>query len=117
MSFVNYVKKTPVTQILVDWKEYKKCKKNLHSCTDDMNYYYDMVQTKGHANNDRCCLETVQTGKQPMTNYCKKFFNHNCDSSCPVAWIHNRYWELVEQRDEASLKFFTFWHNKFQNVK
>lgn len=114
MSFVNYVKKTPVVQICADWKEYKFLKKLLNEKTFCRDKYFADVQ---QLTDNVVCMKSEKAENQVMTHYCNKFFQRECNPNCPKAVSHDLYWKFNEDRDNVSLDVLTFWHNKFQNVK
>lgn len=116
MNWFEYLKKTSLKQICVDWKEFQKLRRKYAKTLEQRNYRSKKMQLYP-------CINIIPTGHQYafftnyQTKYCSKFFGKKCNETCTCHKIHDEYWKFYDDAKSLRMQIAEFWGKKFQNVK
>lgn len=137
MMWFDYVKKTSVARMVVDWCEYMKLKKNLYRAEKDMAKSYSAL-VKYYGVDDNCnrfdvaCIKCKQLPKnsgvfvgsvccfsaQRCTYLGPKGNEQKClNNSCAMCKENNLYFENKQKYNEYGRLCSQYWSNKFVKVR
>ncbi len=138
MEWFDYLKRTSITQVVSDWREYRKLKKALYQAEKDMVMsgvplvrHYGIDDNIGAGN---ACIKSKQlvdgffdlfnevSSCAFDTRRCSYFAPEGAEKKCPnnlcVMWRdNNRYCENVQKYNDLKMLCSQYWSNKFSNVK
>ena len=136
MKWFDYLKKTPVKQIVADWKEYGKLQQQLEQAEYDVYMAYsDLFVCYGidkKNNMGRTCLKRKMIVKSLnfldqspcrfLVENCAHFMANGyerkcCESVCAMKDKNNHYYDMKSKCEALKNKYETFWTNKFAHVK
>lgn len=136
MKWFNYVKKTPVAQMVADWREYMKLKKVLYQMEKDMVQsgavlvkYYDMDEDIRIGNACVKCKqltgdlemfveEPCQFSVQRCLFFGPKGNEQKCQNDlCQMRKENNIYCYNKQKYNEYERLYLKYWSNKFANVR
>lgn len=136
MKWFDYVKKTPIAQMVVDWREYKKLKQSLRLAEKDMVQSGSMLVQHYGANDDigvgNACIKSKQLidglelfDEEPCRFYvqrCRHFAPEGNEQKCPnnLCVMHkdnNIYCDNKQKYNDLKKACSRYWSNKFANVK
>ena len=119
MNWFEYLKKTSLKQICVDWKEFQKLRRKYAKALEQRDYRSEKMQHSYIMP----CINRIPTGHQYtfftnyQTKYCSNFFNKKCNETCACHKIHDEYWKFYDDAKSLRMQIAEFWGKKFQNVK
>ncbi|MBQ2017452.1 MAG: hypothetical protein II208_02935 [Alphaproteobacteria bacterium] len=122
MSMYTYVIKTPFSQMMADWREYRELCAKRDRLVNERNFRHSQVG-KDFEGSDVKCMAKDYTGRkigfvsEYNMCYCKNFFEKECDKNCPRWFQHDRYWRMSDELKAVRIRLGDFWTQKFQNVK
>ncbi|MBR1953569.1 MAG: hypothetical protein IKA25_00655 [Alphaproteobacteria bacterium] len=136
MKWFDYLRKTPVAQILTDWREYRGLKKALSRAEKDMVVsgmplvrHYGIDDSIGTGN---ACIKSKQlVGEFELFEHspcayqvvrCPHFapegHEQKCQNNLCVMWKdNNQYCENRQKFDDLKIVCAGYWANKFMRVK
>lgn len=136
MKWFDYLKKTPVVQIVADWREYQKLRKTLRLAEKNMVQsgnvlvrHYNVYDDIGQGN---ACIKSKQLvdgwevlGEEPCSFYvqrCCHFAPEGNEQKCPnnLCVMHkenNTYYDNRQKYNDLQMACSQYWANKFANVK
>ncbi len=121
MSMYEYIVKTPFSQMVADWKEYRELCAKRDRLKSERDFRYRQIDKEFEGSNVRC-MRREKTGRKAVfensyIRYCSCFFEKKCDKSCPQWFRHDRYWKMYDELKDVRNRLGEFWNTKFQNVK
>lgn len=136
MEWFNYVKKTPIAQLVVDWCEYRKLKKALYQAEKDMVQsgvglvkYYDKGEDIRVGSACVKCKQLTDDMEMFVEDICH-FSAKRClyfgpkgnEQKCQNDWCmmrkeNNIYCDNRQKFNEYERLCSQYWSNKFANVR
>ncbi|MBQ8294405.1 MAG: hypothetical protein IJX89_03400 [Alphaproteobacteria bacterium] len=136
MKWFDYLKKTPVVQIVADWQEYRKLKQETNAARDDADSAYLSLRRfypiEANINSGNACvkckriIDDFDVLNQSPCNYFVVYCPHfaprdqekKCSNNLCVGYrANNRYYDARVRYDALKAKSDAFWNKKFANVK